>query len=434
MRPVLRPARACRLRCLLGAALAAGSAGRSRAVEITPLYGLQVLGGQYFFASEKGALSGNAAGHVAPAFKFGERLSLLPSLHSSYQGTKQVVDVVGTGSFFQEQMEHRLAAKVVWSPGGSQWRLKPSMSFKYNLLKETKDEEWSSGLFDYYTWKGGLEAEYVYHDPFSFRVGADYFETKYPNYTSLESAAAFSQAGVALARELVGNQILDTRNVMGNLAIDLPLFNRLAAEASATMLYQSFYNQPIVDDAGQNTALKRQDFLTILALGIKMPYEMNRDLRVLGSFDGSVAYNTSNQNSYDAIRTFYTPLYYNYGEVRVGPSLRLYVGPTRKPVILGLSGQYWYRRYPKRRIQNSQGGYEGASLQNNNWLAATTLTYPMAPHFALHFNFQYGRATSNMRFDQFYAYNYRLAGNFWPPSFVSNSGAGLRARPEVLGP
>ena len=73
------------------------------ALEVSPIYGLQVLGGQYFFAGDKGALSGNISGVVAPAMKFNERWSLLPSLNSSYQGTKQVVDLVGAGTLVRSR-------------------------------------------------------------------------------------------------------------------------------------------------------------------------------------------------------------------------------------------------------------------------------------------------------------------------------------------
>ena len=157
---------------------------------MSPIYGLQVLGGQYFFAGDKGALSGNISGVVAPAMKFNERWSLLPSLNSSYQGTKQVVDLVGAGTLVQEQMEHRAALKAVYSPEGSRWRFKPSASFKAQLLKETRGETWGKGLFDYRKWNAGFETEFMYHDPFSVRLGLDYYETSFHNYTSLESQAA----------------------------------------------------------------------------------------------------------------------------------------------------------------------------------------------------------------------------------------------------
>jgi hypothetical protein len=116
------------------------------ALEIDPLYKVQVLGGQYFFAGEKSDMTGNASVTAAPALKFDEAISVLPVVQASYQGTKQVQDLVGAGTLFQEQMDYRVSARAVWMPEGSPWRLKPSFGYKYELLKETKDESWGGEI------------------------------------------------------------------------------------------------------------------------------------------------------------------------------------------------------------------------------------------------------------------------------------------------
>lgn len=411
--------------------MVAALAGQAAAVEVTTLYTLQVLGGQYFFRQEKGSLTGNASGMIAPAVKFNEQWSILPSLSSSYQGTKQVVDLVGSGSLFQEQMDHRMGLRTVYSPDGSQWRLKPNFSFRYQLLKETKGEKWFNSLFDYYKWSGGVEAEYVYYDPFSIRFGFDYFETRFPNYTSLESAAALQFQGQDLARELVGDRILDTRNVTGFFGVDGPVMEWMVAEGNLGVTYQDFYNQPIVDETGLLTTRLRRDVMTTLGGALRMPHQLAARVRMMATVEGAVAYNTSNQASYDAQRTKYIPFYYNYGEIRGGPTFRLFMGPREKPAVASLSGMWSYRRYPHRPIQDASGSYNvsgrnqtgniagdsfGAgdkafhspSLDTLGWVVSSTLNYPMAQNFGLIFNVQYGRTYSNQKFEQLYAYNYRV--------------------------
>src|SRR3989338_131160 len=205
---------------LIAACLWLGFAGR--AAEGSPPSGLQMLGGQYFFAGEKGSLSGNVSGMVAPALKFNEQWALLPSLNSSYQGTKQVVDLVGAGTLFQEQRAHRASLKSVYTSPGGNWRLKPSASYKYELLKETKDEDWGNGLFDYKKWDLGFEGEYVYREPFSLRAGFDYYQVAFLNYKTLESQAAQNFSG--LSRELTGDRILDSRNYALSLGVDAPVW------------------------------------------------------------------------------------------------------------------------------------------------------------------------------------------------------------------
>jgi len=241
------------------------------------------------------------------------------------------------------------------------------------------------------------------------RFAADYYKTQFPNYTSLESQAALQFQGQSLARELVGDHILDNNNVALSVSVDGPISKRLIVEGYGIVTYQRFPNQALVDASGSLLKKTRDDVITILGFGIKMPAELNSDLRVLGTLDGSATYDTSSQNNYDASRTQFIPFYYNYGELKIGPGFKAYFGPARKPVILGISGTFWYRRYPYRLIQNDLGVYQSETLHSHNWMSAASLTYPMTPRFSLLFNFQYGKSDSNQRFTQFYTYTYSMA-------------------------
>lgn len=380
----------------------------ARAVEVSPIYGLQVLGGQYFFGGDRGNLTGNVSALAAPALKFNERWALLPSINSSYQGTKQVVDLVGAGSLFQEQMDHRVAAKGVYTPEGSAWRLKPSMNFRYQLLKETKDEDWGNGLFDYYRWGLGFEGEYVFREPFSLRLGLDYYETAFVNYESLESKAA--KQFQSLSRELVGGKVLDNKNVLVSSSIEMPLGERLIGEAGLMANAARFPSQYVVDGSGNTTSPTREDYYAAISAGVKMPVEHNADLRTLGAFSLAYAVQTSNQNGYDAQRVKFTPLYYNYTEVKAAPSFKAFFGrkKTKQPVAASLGAVLWWRQYGHRETQDASGVYQGTRLYTLNWMASASLTYPMAKRFNLLFSIQHGRAHSNQRFESYYKYNYSV--------------------------
>lgn len=381
---------------------------RASATEVSPIYGFQLLGGQSFYSGRKGTLSGNVSGLVAPAMRFDDNWSLLPSLQSTYQGTEQTLDVVGGQTLFQSQWDNRLAVRGIWQPTGSEWRLKPYTSFKYELLQETKDEQLGSGLFDYTQWDTGVDAEYVYRDPFSFHAGVNYFQTAFPNYTSLESQAATQFAGQSLARELVGDHILDTQNAMFNIGADGPIAERFVVEGGATVLYSRFPNQHLVDQAGNLTTPLRNDIQSSVMTGLKMPTELNSDLRLLPALEFAGTYVSSNQNSFDATQTRFLPYFYNYAELRVNPSFKVLVGDPKTPIVWGLNTNYWYRRYPHRFTQDQNGLYQSDHIYTANWMVGSSLTYPMAPHFNLVFNFQYGRGTSNQHFEQFFTYNYTV--------------------------
>jgi hypothetical protein len=389
-----------------GAILALSGVAKGRAAEVSPIYGLQMLLGQNFYTGQRGSLSGNASALVAPAVKFDENWALLPSLSSSFQGTQQVLDVVGAGTLFQSQWDNRLGVKAMYTPDDSKWRLKPNLTAKYQMLQQTKDESLGSGLFDYYKVGAGFDAEYIYKEPFGLRMGVDFFETRFPNYSSLESQVATSFQGQSLARELVGDHVLDTRSMMVTAAVDGPVSDRFIVEGSAGLLYQRFPNQHVVSAAGDLVSPLREDVITMLGSSFKMPGELNSDLRLLGSLDLGLTYESSNQNSYDATQAQFIRFYYNYGELKVGPNVKFLFGPVREATVLSFGATYWHRRYPYRQLQDSSGAYVGGATHMNNWMVNSSVTYPMAPHFSLVFNVQYGRGTSNQTYEQFYKYNY----------------------------
>lgn len=383
-------------------------AAGARAVEISPIYDVEVLGGQNFYNGQKGSLGGNADGTLAPAMRFNGNWALLPTFNSAYSGTEQVLDVIGGQTLFQAQWDNSFSLKGIYTPDGSDWRLKPSGSFKYEFLKETNDEQFGQGLFDYRQWDIGFEGEYVYRDPYAFHVSLDYYSVHFPNYTSLESQAA----GLGLARQLVGDDVLDTNNILLQAGVSAPVYDRLVFEGGLMVLNQNFPDQHLVDLEGALDAPVRDDITTTLTAGIKMPKELNSDMRVLGALDLSACYNTSNQNSFDATQAQYIPYYYNYGQVKVSPSFKLMVGPVKQPVVVGVNGAYWYRRYPYRPVQDPSGNYIGGEIHTNNWMFEGSVNYPISPRFDLVFDAQYGQGTSNMQFDEFFQYQYTVS-SYW---------------------
>ena len=393
------------MRLLWAALLLAAACAPAGAVEVEPVYDLHFLRGQYFFEGGHSSLAGNLSGLAAPAVRFNERWELYPSLASSYKGTKEVVDVVGAGTVFQEQMEHRLGVKGVYKVPDTPWRVKPSVSYAAQFLKETKDESFGKGLFDYRKLDMGVEGEYVYKEPFSVRAGFSYFMTHYPNYTSLESQAALDFQGQPLARELVGDNVLDAHGQMLNLAGELP-WRGLLLESGYTFMHQRFGEQRVVNEAGLLDDASRNDYLHALNAGVRYPVKFGPRLKGAASFDMAFALSHSNQNNYDAQRTRFIAGHYDYRELRFSPGARLSVGDQDWPTTFSLNASVALRSYPNRPIQDSAGTYQGDSFSQTNYMLSFTAARPVAPRFKALFNVQYGIARSNQEFEQFYSYNY----------------------------
>lgn len=395
-------------------ALLASPAG---ALEWTPIAGIQLLGGAHYFRGEKGNVSGNADAVFAPAIRYDEKWSFLPSVRASYDGTRRVTDVLGTATPAQERMEHKVAFRAVRADPASRWRFKPGVSYRMSLLNETADESWGAGLFDERLWTLGAEAEFLTREPHSIRASLDWFDATYPNYKSLEAEAALQFAGQAMARELVGDNVLDRSGVRAAVAFDMPAGERVRLDAGLSTVWSRYASQKVIDEGGQFIAEGREDFLTALTAAVRMPHEWNADLRALGSLTFGAAVLSSNQNGYDASRGKFLAGFYDYKELSVSPAVRLLVGPQRAPVAFDAAIGWRRRTYGGRQAQDGTGAYTGGPLATTEWTVSGTMTYPIVPRFSLVFALERASASSNQRFERFYRYAYEatsaLAGFRW---------------------
>lgn len=388
-----------------------------RALEWTPIAGVTALGGLHSFRGERQTLSGNVDAVFAPAIRLDERWALLPSARGVFEGTKRVADVLGTATPAQQRMEYRFAFRAIHADPSSPWRWKPGASYKLSYLKETKDETWGKGLFDERLLTLGFEAERLLKEPHSLRLSLDLFRADYPNYTSLESQAATRFQGQSLARELVGDKVLNRDGARVAASFDLGLGERVRGEAGWSTVWSRYGSQPVVNEGGQFDARTREDFLTSFTAAARMPNEWNADLRLLASMTLGAAFQSSSQNGYDASRGKFLSRFYDYREISLTPAARLLIGPQRRRVAADLAVGWRRRTYGNRPAQDAQGAYNGSPLSTTEVTVAGTLTYPVAPRFSLVFTLERASATSNQRFERFYRYAYEatsaLAGFRW---------------------
>lgn len=380
-------------------------AAQARA-RFVPYLSAQFSGGQYFFGGERGGLSGNINVLASMAVKH-EKLgdwTLVPVLSSQYQGTKQVTDLVGGGTLFQERMGHSVAVRGVYqvAPG---WKIKPSIGYKWEFLKETRDENWGEGLFDYRRPGLSVEGEYTYSDPFTLRMGYDFYHIGFVNYRSLESIIQDSQ-GNSLARELAGDSVLDSYNhsIYAGGTKEGPWRSYFDGNLAFTL--RVFPEQHVVDGGGQLNNSTRRDLASQLALGWHLPRQLSPAWKAVGGARLSAGYNVSNQNSYDAQRLRFLKDYYDSTSVRAGFDLNLYRKLSReRPLELDFSATLGRTDYYGRRSQDASGLYLGSRIYQHEAVMSVGLSYPIAPHFVWTSRFGYGRQTSNQHFERLYRYN-----------------------------
>ncbi|MBI5623887.1 MAG: hypothetical protein HY924_08925 [Elusimicrobia bacterium] len=406
---------------LLSAALAAAcawAASAAAAATYTPVYKAALLGGQYFLKGTNAHVSANGSLNVAPVIEFDDRWSLVPHYWFNYQGTKGVGDGVGAGTLFQQQMDHRLSLSPMYRIAETDWKLKMPISYRRNFTKETADETWGEGLFDYDKLSFGLEAENLYNDPFSYRVGFDAYKVGFPNYESLESQNQVDPAGNPLNRELTSKDVLDTWNFQLTLAGSRPYPYEdpvVSLYATVSSLYQPYSDQRIVNRLGQNNENKpfgRQDFLQNLSAGVGYPRTIqigSRDVRTSTMFTFNAGYNGSNQNSFDAARTMFIYDAYSYYTLGGGPNYVIAWGDKKRPKSFNFGFQYSHQVYTGRLAQTAEGAYTGSNQWQDRYTASLGTSFPFARNFNLVTKANFLWATSNQAYEKTYLYSYRTA-------------------------
>lgn len=403
-------------RLALAAALAV-LAPPARAREWTPLGEVTALGGLHSFDGKSGSFTGDLDATAAAAARFADSWAVLPSLRARYEGTRPLADALGTATPNQQSAEARVGVRAVYAREGSRWRVKPTLAYDAEMLKETKDEGWGQGLFDQRRISVGAELERMTDDERSVRASVGWFSVAYPNYTTLESQAALQFQGRSLSRELVGDRALDREGYQFAVAGDAALGTRAVGAARASAVWSRFSRQHLIDEGGQFAGDTRQDVLMDFAFSARMPHEWNADLRAFGALELGVLANSSNQNGYDATRGRFLSGFYDFVEWRAAPTASLIVGPARRPVTASLRLGLKSRRYPHRSPQGPTGAYLAGELTTTEWSGGLALSYPMAKRLSLLFSFDRASSSSNTDFQPFYRYSYQtttaLAGVKW---------------------
>lgn len=396
--------------------LAAGL--QANAWEYIPVYRGSVLGGQYFIGNTKASLSGNASLLAAPVISFNDKWSLLPVYSGNYRGTKGTNDGVAAGTLFQQQMDHRVSATGLYNLDGTNWRFKPGVSYKREFLKETLDETWGLGLFDYEKLGVGFEAENVYKDPFSYRFGLDFYRIRFPNYQALEANVGADPQGNPLGRELASKNVLDTYNYQFSFSMARPFpyeEPKVSLQVGVSSLMQSYIDQRLIDERGQPTNHRpygRRDYQQNLGTSVTYPRDVKigkTDCRLNSNFGLNVVYNGSNQNTFDAAQTkavFDSYSYWGYG---LGPNFSLVWGDSKRPTSVNLAASYGRTQYVGRLTQDANGTYVSSRQWQDRYSTTLAYNYPIAAGFYLKAQSNFLWATSNNAYQVTYLYTYRAA-------------------------
>lgn len=372
---------------------------RVEAVEVKPVVNAELLGGQNYYNGSESSFGGVASLVASPYMKFNDRWSLVPLYSGSYQGTKQVQDLIGGGTLFQESQNHNVSLKGIRSFENG-LRLKAITGYGTELLRETKDEDWTHGLYDNRRLSAGTEAEWSWAKDQYVRLAYDYFAIRFPNYQSLSSQAAAS----GLGRELDAPDVLNSHNHMVTLGGQIALPASGILESSLSDTWSSYPDQHLVDLTGTLTADTRSDRQEVFMVQGTWPVFTASDCRLYGSLGYTRTHLFSNQNHYDASQTFFNPDYYAYLTHTLNNQWTLLAGQA--PWTIQLNGSISHQRYSDRLIQDSVGKFGTDITYVDYATVGLSVAYPIAKGFSVKASSVLGWNDSNNTDALLYQYHY----------------------------
>lgn len=363
-----------------------------------------LLGGRPSAAESK-AWTGSASVLAAAALRRSERLEFLPLYKGYYQYTRQSYELAGGPVLVQHRMEHHASVKAIYDPPASRQRFKLNAAFTAAYLKEANDEKLGDGLFDYTMPAAGAEWEYFYRKGYSLRAGYNCYFVNFPNYVSLAG-----QSGNTQVLELRGARVLNSANHAFTAGINGPI-ERLdgAWDVYYTLTLKRYPDQPLISSAGLLTGGRRRDLLHSLTFASRAETTVSRTRKLISGLDAGASWLASNQNHFDAYENRFVPDFYSYAELRVSPYATLYLGKGEKavqPPRLSLSAEWTARYYQDRLTQNQDGSYAAKLLRQRGFTLDASLTWPLSARFSARGAYRLYADTANMRYSDFYRYNY----------------------------
>ena len=379
---------------------------------------LDLMIGQYFFNQSAGSVNGYASASGQLLRSLSSDWGFYLDGRASFTGFKQVNELAGGGTLFQQSMDGSLGAKWVkrWDEG---WSLKPRVGIYTQLFRETSDETWGKGLYDYWRPEAGIVWEHKTRIgdevPWTWQLSYDLYYTRYPHFQSLST-----QFGTEQQAPNPGSRILDTvSNQFGyRNEYDLPGF--VSAWIFYSISFVGFTDQKIVQSQGQFLSTNRSDTYQSLNVGASKRFN---DWQVMGRVRPVAALNftisdlISNQNDFDAdpSRLKFIGAYYDYWETRIAPSLTMTFLTTKTIVRAGT--EFAARSYTGRLAQNTDGSYKGDKLSQYTEGVTLDVSQPIWRELDLKLRAAFSNTSSNTAFEQTYQYNYHdynyFAGFGW---------------------
>ena len=367
--------------------------GSLNAAELVSVGEVFVAGGSSLYNGDSSSNGGNFSCAYVPAVKFSDKVALLPGYYGNYRGSKSVYEIIGGGTLYQDSMSHNVTLRLINKISNTQ-KFKIKVGYLWNFFRETKDENWGDGLFDYEKFTAGVETEYKNIGGFEKLIlSLDILKVKFPQYQTL-------------ATEKYGKEVYPGGNILDFSGVSLYFrgLRRIGAKAVADLSYsfmtQDFPDQNIINSDGSYSLNKRRDRKSLFNLVFSRAYGKETSAGI--SFSGAVVRSNQDHYSTDQPMEFkFTKKYYDYDSLSVGPVFSF--GSRLK---MSLAYKYGIKNYKGRLAQDSSGNYTSDKVKNKSNFVSLGISYGLSKSLKLKSSANYYKQSSNQDYEAVYEYSY----------------------------
>ncbi len=298
-----------------------------------------------------------------------------------------------------------IAFRKEFKPG---WFSKVTVLGTWNFMKESQEDNWGKGLYDYTDVGANLEVKHLKKTDTSEGNAAlsfEYYRRKYPNFQTLISETSVTPPEV---------DEKDFHAFKPKLRLDYATAGGLTLFAQPYFESRHFDDKHLVKDDGTlDLAKKRTDSQVVLDFGAshRLPWE-----KLTLGLDNSLTHYRSNIGFYDTRSTLslsddvFTADYYNYDSGRISPWFEFAYPITNEKIIRARLGYAFnYRRYLDRKAQSANGTYLPEDQKDNEQEMFFSLNIPLANDWDWVTRYSNTRTRSNQEYEAFYRYSYDYA-------------------------
>lgn len=374
--------------------------------KITPTGNFQALGAYSDTNKGKGFWGYDFSGSYAPMVKLNDSQYLIPLYSGVIEHMRQYVTQEEGGRLYNDFQLHNLSV-ALRNKHSEEWSSRITGLATWNFLKETQDESFGTGLYDYRDFgaafdlrqrlKLGGDTEHEYS------WGIKYFRRTYPNYQSLISLSTVTAPET---------DEKDFDAIGLSFGFEELLKRGISWEMRPSLMLKYFTDKKQIGDDGVLKDDNRRDY--VLGLDFNGDWPL-KEGRWVVSADNNLTYNHSNMDYYDSGNTLilsddvFSRNYYSFFSASTYPYVTYY-HPMGKDKRLALRAGYsfLYRHYPGRKVQEADGTYTDSKQRDHEHAVHLSSSYPISKELSWVSYFDYTWARSNQKFEQFYYYAYNI--------------------------